>query len=185
MELLGTTVDDAVGEAFDKVARVIDLGYPGGPKIDNLAKEGRDNISFTHKNIMGGTYNFSFSGIKTAVINYVHNKEQKGEELNKAYIAASFQKEVVDELSQKTIKALKELKQTKLVVAGGVGANSKLKEVLQNECEKNDIKLFSPSLKLCTDNAAMIGSYAYYQLMEEDEPFAELNLTAKSTVSLK
>ncbi len=185
MELLGTTVDDAVGEAFDKVARVIGLGYPGGPKIDKLAKEGQDNISFTHKNIMGGTYNFSFSGIKTAVINYVHNKEQKGEELNKADIAASFQKAVVDELSQKTLHALKELKQNKLVVAGGVGANSKLKEVLEQECKNNGIELYSPSLKLCTDNAAMIGSYAYYQLMEDDNPFAELNLTAKSTVPLK
>ena len=184
IELIGSTVDDAVGEAFDKVARVIGLGYPGGPKIDNMAKQGQENITFTHKNILAGTYNFSFSGIKTAVINYVNSKKQKGEDINVADISASFQKAVVDELTNKTIKALKELKQDKLVVAGGVGANSKLKQTLQQECDKNNINLYSPSLKLCTDNAAMIGSYAYYQLLSDGE-VCELDLTAKSTVPLK
>lgn len=184
LELVGTTVDDAVGEAFDKVARVIGLGYPGGPKIDNISKQGKDTISFARKNIMPNTYDFSFSGIKTAVINYVHNLEQKNEEVPVSDIAASFQKEVVNELVSKTIKAVKELKQDKIVVAGGVGANSKLKEVLQSECDKNGITLYSPSLKLCTDNAAMIGSYAYYQLLS-DQTFADLSLTAKSTLPLK
>ena len=186
MEMIGTTVDDAVGEAFDKVARVIGLGYPGGPKIDNLAKEGKDNISFTHHNIMGGSYNFSFSGIKTAVINYVHTREQKNEEYNKADVASSFQKAVVDELCQKTLKALKELGQDKLVVAGGVGANSKLKEVLSKKCQEIGVKYYSPSLKLCTDNAAMIGSYAYYQMLDGDQDvFADLDLSARSTLPLK
>lgn len=183
IELIGTTVDDAVGEAFDKVARVIGLGYPGGPKIDNIAKTGKDDIVFAHKNILAGTYNFSFSGIKTAVINYVHTKQQKNEEINVADVAASFQKSVVYELASKTIKAVKEFKQDKLVVAGGVGANSKLKQVLSEECEKNGIKLYSPSLKLCTDNAAMIGSYAYYQYQKTGE-VAGLGLTAKSTIPL-
>ncbi len=184
IELIGTTVDDAVGEAFDKVARVVGLGYPGGPKIDNIAKQGKEDIVFAHKNILANTYNFSFSGIKTAVINYVHTKEQKHEEINVADICASFQKAVTDELANKAIKAVKEYGQNKLVVAGGVGANSKLKEVLQRECEKNGITLYTPSLKLCTDNAAMIGSYAYYQFMK-DGKIADLSLTAKSTVELK
>ena len=182
--IIGTTVDDAVGEAFDKVARVVGLGYPGGPKIDNIAKQGKEDIVFAHKNIMANTFNFSFSGIKTAVINYVHTKEQKGEKINVADICASFQKSVVDELVNKTIKAVKKYGQNKLVVAGGVGANSKLKEVLQKECDKNNISLYTPSLKLCTDNAAMIGSYAYYQFMDNGE-IADLDLTAKSTVELK
>lgn len=184
IELLGTTVDDAVGEAFDKVARVIGLGYPGGPKIDKLAKEGKNNIIFAHKNILANTFNFSFSGIKTAVINYVHKLEQKGEKVVAEDVAASFQTAVVDELVNKTIKATKAQNQTKLVVAGGVGANSQLKSTLKKECEKNGIKLYTPSLKLCTDNAAMIASYAYFMLMEENT-FADLSLSAKSTVLLK
>lgn len=183
-ELIGTTVDDAVGEAFDKVARVIGLGYPGGPKIDNMAKEGKANIVFAHKNILANTYNFSFSGIKTAVINYVHNQEQKGNQINVKDICASFQKEVVDELVNKTIKAVKQFNQNKIVVAGGVGANSKLKEVLQEECNKHGIKMYVPSLNLCTDNAAMIGSYAYYQLLSNKE-VADLNLTAKATINIQ
>lgn len=184
LELVGTTIDDAIGECFDKVARVIGLGYPGGPKIDKMAKEGNANISFTHKNILANTYNFSFSGIKTAVINYVNTHKQKGEEINQADIAASFQKAVVDELVTKTMKAVKEKNQDRVVLAGGVGANSKLQEELQKECDRQGIKLYTPKLDLCTDNAAMIASHAYYQLIETGE-IAELNLTATSTVPLE
>ena len=164
--LIGSTIDDAVGECFDKVARILGLGYPGGPKIDKLAKEGKSEITFC-KTPLVGTYNFSFSGVKTAVINYVHNKEQKGEEINKADIAASFQEEVCSEL----------------VVAGGVSANSRLKEMLKGECEKQNISLFMPELGLCTDNAAMIGSAAYF-MMKKDEGLSDTNLTASSVVKI-
>ena len=184
LELVGTTVDDAIGEAFDKVARVIGLGYPGGPKINKMAENGKDNIVFAHKNILANTYNFSFSGIKTAVINYVHNKQQTGEEINVQDISASFQKCVVDELVSKTIKAVKEFGQDKIVVAGGVGANTKLHQVLESECNKIGVKMYSPSLKLCTDNGAMIGAHAYYQVLNDGE-VADLDLTAHSVVELK
>ena len=183
-ESVGATVDDAVGEAFDKVARVLGLSYPGGVNIDKYAKEGEANINFVHKNILAGTYNFSFSGIKTAVINYVHNKQQKNEEISIPNVSASFQTFVVEELSSKVIKATKELKHNKLVVAGGVSANSFLKKKLTEECEKNNIKLFMPELKYCTDNAAMIGACAYFELMAGIES-ADFSLTAKSTLPLK
>ena len=183
LKLIGTTIDDAVGEAFDKVARVIGLGYPGGPKIDKMAKQGKEDIEFRHKYTLENSYNFSFSGIKTAVINYVHKKEQKGEEINQADISASFQKVVTDELASKAVKAVKDLNRDTLVIAGGVGANSKLQENLSKMCESEGIKLYFPSLKLCTDNGAMIGSYAYYQLINTKE-IADLDLTAKSVVPL-
>ena len=182
-ELIGTTIDDAVGEAFDKVARVVGLGYPGGPKIDKMAKNGKTNIKFVHKNILANTYNFSFSGIKTAVINYVHNSQQKGEDIVVEDVCASFQTAVVDELATKTIKAVLESGQNKLVVAGGVSANSFLKQRLTEECQKNGIQLYMPEFSLCTDNAAMIGACAYYNL-QQDNPFADLDLTAKSTLKL-
>lgn len=181
--LVGTTVDDAVGEAFDKVARVVGLGYPGGPKIDKMAREGSANISFTHKNALANSYNFSFSGVKTAVINYVHTKEQKGEDINVADICASFQNAVTNELVNKTIRLAKEKGYKKLAVAGGVSANSAIKEKLTTECEKNGIELFMPSLKLCTDNAGMIASEAYFYFVNGGE-VASNDLTAKSTVSL-
>ncbi len=182
-KLLGTTIDDAVGEAFDKVARVIGLGYPGGPKIDKMAKLGKNNIEFRHKYTLENSLNFSFSGIKTAVINYVHKLEQKGEKLPVEDIATSFQEVVTDELAGKAIKATKSLKRKTLVIAGGVGANSRLQEKLSKMCESEGIKLYFPSLKLCTDNGAMIGSYAYYQLLD-DKQIAGLDLTAKSVVPL-
>ncbi len=182
-KLIGTTIDDAVGEAFDKVARVIKLGYPGGPKIDKMAKLGKPNIEFRHKYTLENSYNFSFSGIKTAVINYVHKLEQNKQEINQQDIAASFQKVVTDELAHKAIKAAKDLSRDKIVIAGGVGANSQLQSLMSSLCEKENIKLYFPSLKLCTDNGAMIGSYAYYQLMA-DQKIADLDLTAKSVVPL-
>ena len=182
-ELIGTTVDDAVGEAFDKVARIMGLSYPGGVNIDKYAKEGEANITFAHKNILAGTYNFSFSGIKTAVINYVHNKEQKGEKISIPDISASFQTYVVDELSNKTLKAVKEKGYGKLVVAGGVSANSFLKKRLSEECEKENIHLYLPELKYCTDNAAMIGACAYFEILAGLKS-ADFSLTAKSTLPL-
>ena len=180
--LIGSTIDDAVGECFDKVARVLGLGYPGGPKIDKLAREGKANITFC-KTPLVGTYNFSFSGVKTAVINYVHNKEQKGEEINKADIAASFEEEVCSELVKKATRAANEYKLNKLVVAGGVSANSRLKELLTTQCQKQNINLFMPQLSLCTDNAAMIGSAAYF-MMKKGEGLSDTNLTASSVVKI-
>lgn len=181
--LVGSTVDDAVGEAFDKVARIMGLSYPGGVSIDRFAKEGEANIVFAHKNILAGTYNFSFSGIKTAVINYVHNKQQKGEEISIPNISASFQTYVVEELANKTIKAAKNLGHGKLVVAGGVSANSFLKKKLHEECKMAGIELYMPDLKYCTDNAAMIGACAYFELINGME-CADFYLTAKSTLPL-
>ena len=181
--MVGCSVDDAVGECFDKVARIMGLSYPGGVNIDNMAKLGQPNIEFTHKNILAGTYNFSFSGIKTAVINYVHNLKQKNEQINIPNISASFQKLVVGELANKTINAMKELNKTKLVVAGGVSANSYLKQELTTKCNDNNFELYMPELKYCTDNAAMIGSCAYFELMNGMQ-CADINLTAKSTLPL-
>ena len=182
-ECIGATVDDAVGEAFDKVARIMGLEYPGGVNIDKFAKMGESNIDFAHKNILAGTYNFSFSGIKTAVINYVHNKQQKGEEINIPNISASFQTFVVGELAGKTLKAMKELGSKKLVVAGGVSANSFLKSELTKKCQEFGFKLFMPELKYCTDNAAMIGAMAYFEMMNGLKS-ADFDLTAKSTLPL-
>lgn len=181
--LIGSTVDDSVGECFDKVARVLGLSYPGGPNIDKLAKLGKDVVKFNYKTPLRDTYNFSFSGLKTAVVNFVHNKEQKNEEFSKEDVACSFQELVTDELCDKTMKACQELNQTKLVVAGGVGANSRLREKLQEECGENGVSLFLPALKYCTDNAAMIGAIAYYYILA-GIGLADLTLTAKPTISI-
>ena len=182
-ELLGTTVDDAIGECYDKVARVLNLGYPGGPKIDNIAKQGKKVYNFAKFTSLKDTLNFSFSGIKTAVINFVHNHEQKGEELQLADIACSFQEEVTDELCNKSINACLQSKINTLVCAGGVAANSRLKEKLTLACKKHNIKMYSPVLSLCTDNAAMIASAAYYNLLA-GYGLADLSLTAKSTLPI-
>ena len=182
-KLLGSTVDDAVGESFDKVARVLNLPYPGGPEIDNLAKEGQNNIKFVVSNSLSKTLNFSFSGIKTAVINYVHNKTQKGVDFNKADVARSFEESVTDELVKKSINAVNLTKINKIVVAGGVGANSNLREKLKNTCKEKNIEVFYPVLKYCTDNAAMIGSAAYYYILNK-KGLARLDLTACPNVDL-
>lgn len=180
--LLGTTVDDAAGEAFDKVARVLDLPYPGGPEVDKLAKNGEKNINFTH-NIMADSLNFSFSGLKTAVINYVHNKVQKNEQISKENICASFQAEVANQLTSKTIKAAKDANRNLIVVAGGVSANSAIRENLSTLAKQNGIDVYFPQLKYCTDNAAMIGSLAYF-MIKDGLGLADLSLTAKPTVAL-
>lgn len=181
--LLGSTVDDAVGEAFDKVARVLGLPYPGGPEIDRLALQGKNNIKFVVSNALHDSLNFSFSGIKTAVVNYVHNAEQKGVEINKADIACSFQESVTEELSKKAVQAIRQTGQNKLVVAGGVGANKRLIEKLSQAAKREGFLLFNPVLKYCTDNAAMIGAAGYF-LLKDGLGLADLTLTAKPNVSL-
>lgn len=183
ISLMGTTADDAVGEAFDKVARILGLGYPGGPKIDALAKQGKANIVFKTKNSLKDSYNFSFSGIKTAVVNYVHNLQQAGEEVVTQDVCASFQELVTKELVTKTIAATLENKHGKLAVAGGVAANSFLKQNLSEAAKQHNIELFMPQLSLCTDNAAMIGSIAYFNL-KKGIGLANLKLSAKSSLAL-
>lgn len=167
-EILGQTRDDAAGEAYDKIARALGLGYPGGPKIDKLAKEGNpDAIKFPRANFHDNDIlDFSFSGLKSAVLNYLNGKAMKNEEINKADVAASFQKAVIDFLVDNSIKACKLKKVDKIAIAGGVAANSSLRDNLFKEGEKNGIKVLFPELVLCTDNAAMIGSAAYYEFVK-------------------
>ncbi|MCI9585538.1 MAG: tRNA (adenosine(37)-N6)-threonylcarbamoyltransferase complex transferase subunit TsaD [Bacilli bacterium] len=160
-EKLGGTLDDAVGEAYDKVARVINVPYPGGPLVDKLAHQGEDTYTLPLP-LDDNTYNFSFSGIKSAVINLAHNERQKGNDIVPENMATSFQNRVVEILTKKTIKALKEYNVNNLIVAGGVAANKGLREKLTEECQKNNIKLTIPEIKYCTDNAAMIGAAGYY-----------------------
>jgi N6-L-threonylcarbamoyladenine synthase len=162
-EIVGRTRDDAAGEAFDKVARAIGLGYPGGPKVDKLAKEGNPTaIEFPRAKLDGNAYDFSFSGLKSAVLNYLNQCEMKGEQVNSADVAASFQAAVIDVLTQHAIKAAKELKMDKLAIAGGVASNSSLRESLQAACEREGLAFYHPSPVYCTDNAAMIGVAGYY-----------------------
>ena len=163
-EIIGRTHDDAAGEAYDKVARAIGLGYPGGPKIDKLSKEGNPSaISFPRANVEGCPYDFSFSGLKSAVLNYLHHAEQLGEVVNRADVAASFQKAVVDVLVDRTLQAAKEYKIDKVALAGGVASNSALRAGMEAACKKAGKKLYFPSPIFCTDNAAMIGAAAYYE----------------------
>ena len=163
-EILGQTRDDAVGEAYDKVARVLGLGYPGGPKIDKVAQMGNeDAVYFKRVFLEKGSKDFSFSGIKTGVLNYINGKRQRGEEINVPDVAASFQRAVLDVLVKKAVDATVELKQDKLVLAGGVAANSKLKKMLEEKCANHEIELFYPSVELSTDNGAMIACAAYYK----------------------
>ncbi|HBM75763.1 MAG TPA: tRNA (adenosine(37)-N6)-threonylcarbamoyltransferase complex transferase subunit TsaD [Clostridiaceae bacterium] len=165
-EIMGRTRDDAAGEAFDKVARSIGLGYPGGPLIDKLAKEGnRHAISFPRASFNDGSLDFSFSGVKTAVLNYINKAKMKKIEINKADIAASFQEAVIDVLVDNTLSVLEFRKSDKIVIAGGVAANSRLRERFTDECSKRGIKAYFPPIVLCTDNAAMVASAAYYEYL--------------------
>lgn len=162
-EVLGRTQDDAAGEAFDKVARAIGLGYPGGPKIDKLAGEGNPQaIRFPRGQVAGSPYDFSFSGVKSAVLNYLNQMEMQHQEINRADVAASFQQSVVDVLVEKTMAALREIGMEKLALAGGVASNSAIRAGMKEACEKAGITLYCPSPVLCTDNAVMIGAAAYY-----------------------
>ena len=163
-EIIGRTRDDAAGEAFDKVARAIGLGYPGGPKIDKLAKEGDASaIKFPKAHIDGAPFDFSFSGLKSAVLNYINSCEMKQIEFNKEDLAASFQKAVTDVLVSNTIAAAKELKVDQIAIAGGVASNSALRSAMSEACQKAHMRLYYPSPIFCTDNAAMIGAAAYYE----------------------
>lgn len=175
-EIIGRTHDDAAGEAYDKVARAIGLGYPGGPKIDKLAKEGnKDAITFPRAHIAGCPFDFSFSGVKSAVLNHLNSCAMKNEEVNKADIAASFQKAVVDVLVAKTMAAAKEYGMKKVAIAGGVASNSALREAMIEACKKNNLSFFSPSPIFCTDNAAMIGCAAYYEFLNGNISGLDLN----------
>lgn len=163
-EILGRTRDDAAGEAFDKVARAIGLGYPGGPKIDKLSAQGNpEAIPFPKAKIPDAPYDFSFSGLKSAVLNYLNGCRMKGEEIVNADVAASFQKAVVDVLVEHAILAAKELGTDKLAIAGGVASNGTLRRAMEDACAEEGIMFYHPSPIFCTDNAAMIGAAAYYE----------------------
>ena len=180
-ELIGQTRDDAAGEAFDKIARVMNLPYPGGPQIDKLAKEGNSTaIDFPRAKV--SDFDFSFSGLKSAVLNYLNTAQMKGEVINKADVAASFQKAVIDSLVDKTIYAAEKFQLNKIVLAGGVAANSSLEGNLRGLCESHGLEFFYPSKILCTDNAAMIACRGYYQSLVKD--FAPMTLNAIPNLGL-
>ena len=164
--ILGRTVDDAAGEAYDKVARAIGLGYPGGPKIDREAKSGNPQaVHFPIAHVNGSEYDFSFSGIKSAVLNYLNHAQMTGDTVNSADLAASFQKAVVDVLVEHTIRAAKDLKIDRIGMAGGVASNSALRAAMKEACDREGYALYIPSPIFCTDNAAMIGVAAYHEYM--------------------
>lgn len=166
-EILGETRDDAVGEAFDKVARILGLGYPGGPLVEEAALTGdSEKVYFKRVYLEKDSYDFSFSGVKTAVLNYVNSNRQKGEEININDIAAGFQEAVFTVLVEKSIRAAKEEETGKLVIAGGVAANKRLRELLRKRCYEEGLELYYPQLLLSTDNAAMVGSAGYYLFKE-------------------
>jgi N6-L-threonylcarbamoyladenine synthase len=180
-EVIGSTLDDAVGEAYDKVARVLNLAYPGGPKVDKLAHLGKDTYNLPLP-LDDDTYNFSFSGIKSAVINLKHNEEQKGNEIIKENLACSFQSRVVEILTKKTMKALDDYDCNNLIIAGGVSANSGIRDEFTKLCNEQGINLTIPKLEYCTDNAAMIGAAGYYAYKLGRR--ADLNLNAKANIEL-
>lgn len=180
--LHGRTVDDAVGEAFDKVARSLGLAYPGGPLIDALAKKGKETIEFPRVMIKEDNYNFSFSGLKTAVLNYLNSARLRGEEIVAEDVCKSFQEAVVDVLIEKSFRLAREKNMDKIVLCGGVSANSRIREAFEERGREENIKIYYPDLKLCTDNAAMIASAAYYEYISgkvDEENFANPNLGLK------
>ena len=175
-EILGRTRDDAAGEAFDKVARAIGLGYPGGPKIDRVAKEGNpEAIAFPRAKIAESEYDFSFSGLKSAVLNYLNGCKMKGEEISVPDVAASFQKAVTDVLVEHSMHAVEEFGIKKLAIAGGVASNSALRAAMEKACREKGILFYHPSPILCTDNAAMIGAAAYYEFIRGARSDLSLN----------
>ncbi|MDO5397329.1 MAG: tRNA (adenosine(37)-N6)-threonylcarbamoyltransferase complex transferase subunit TsaD [bacterium] len=182
--VMGRTRDDAAGEAFDKVARVLGLGYPGGPLIDKLAKEGKpDAVQFPRVKMSGDSLDFSFSGVKTAVINYLHKLEQNGETYNKADIAASFQEAVTDVLCEHTIEAAKRSGSKLIALAGGVASNSALREKMKCEAAKHGIDTIYPPPVLCTDNAVMIACAGYYGYLNGER--ADMTLNAVASLDLE
>lgn len=181
-EILGKTRDDAAGEAYDKVARSLGLGYPGGPLIDKLAKEGDKSAIKFPRTYLDDSYDFSFSGLKSAVLNYLNSMKMKEEEINSADVAASFQEAVIEVLSNKAIRAAKEFSMTKIAIAGGVSANSALRERLTIMAKENNLEFYYPPMELCTDNAAMIGSAGYYEYIRGYK--SDLNLNAKPSLRL-
>ena len=175
-EIIGRTRDDAAGEAFDKVARAIGLGYPGGPKIDKLSKEGNpDAIRFPRAKVEDSEYDFSFSGLKSAVLNYLNGCQMKGETVCEEDVAASFQKAVIDVLVEHALHAVKQFDYNKFAIAGGVASNSSLREAFEKECAKRGIEFYHPSPIYCTDNAAMIGVAGYYEYLKGVRSGMELN----------
>ncbi|MBR6328653.1 MAG: tRNA (adenosine(37)-N6)-threonylcarbamoyltransferase complex transferase subunit TsaD [Lachnospiraceae bacterium] len=183
-EILGLTRDDAAGEAFDKVARAIGLGYPGGPKIDKVSREGNpEAVSFPRAKVDEGRYDFSFSGLKSAVLNHLNSCSMKGEEIVQADIAASFQAAVIDVLVRNSMDAVDRFGAKKFAIAGGVASNSHLREAMESECKKRGIDFYHPSPILCTDNAAMIGCAGYYAFMAGERAPLDLNAVADLPLS--
>ena len=179
MKVIGCTRDDAAGECFDKTARVLGLPYPGGRPIDELSQGGDDRkYSFPVSHVADNPYDMSFSGLKTAVINLVHNAQQKGEELDRSALAASFTRAVSESLVPRAVSAAKMLGYKKLVVAGGVAANSRIRQDFKNAAEHNGLELYIPPLKLCGDNGAMIGAQAYYEYLSGNVAGSDLNAYA-------
>ena len=182
VEKIGGTLDDAVGECYDKVARVLDLSYPGGPKIDKMASEGKVTYNLPVP-LNDDSYNFSFSGLKSAVINLNHNLNQKGEQINKEDLSASFQDVIIKSLTSKTKKALEEYNIKRLVLAGGVSANKGIRNAFEKLCSEKGIELLVPEFKYCTDNATMIAAAGYY--LFKDNKFSDLYLNAKSSAKFE
>ena len=178
-EVVGETLDDAVGECYDKVGRVIDVPYPGGPVIDNLAHIGKNTYNLPIP-LNDESFNFSFSGLKSAVINLVHNLEQKNEKINKEDLACSFQNVVIQVLTSKTIRAMKEYNVNNLILAGGVAANKGIREKFEELKQENDINFSYPSIKYCTDNATMVAAAGYY--LYKENKFSNLEINASSSV---
>ena len=175
-EILGRTRDDAAGEAFDKVARAIGLGYPGGPKIDKISREGNpEAIHFPRAKVAEAEYDFSFSGLKSAVLNYLNSCQMKGEEINRADVAASFQKAVIDVLVEHSMDAVKRYSFNKFAIAGGVASNSSLRAAFEAACAERNIQFYHPSPIFCTDNAAMIGTAGYYEFIKGVRSGYDLN----------
>jgi N6-L-threonylcarbamoyladenine synthase len=184
-KLIGTTTDDAIGEAFDKVARECGLEYPGGPNVQKQAALGKADIKFTNMWKEKITdFNFSYSGLKTAVINYIHNEKQRGNDIDVPRICASFQDEAVEQIVKKSVFALKEFGYDKIVLAGGVSANARLREMMDEEASKIGASVFYPPIKLCTDNAAMIASAGYYNYIENKSIADPKTLVPTSNIAL-
>jgi len=182
--MLGSTIDDAVGECYDKVAKVLGLGYPGGVVIDKKSKEGENSIKFINHEILPNTFDFSFSGVKTAVINYVHKLNQTGAEVPVNDICTSLQTQVMNEVVDKSIKACMHYKEKKLVIGGGVSANSYLREKLKEDGDKHGIEIYFPEMSLTGDNGAMIASEGYFQIIS-GKGLADMDLSPEPNINLK